>query len=94
MVTSFLQHLASFLSAEEGRAIAYAFHAASSDNLEEIEFQQEKMREHLFGCFTKQKQFLFPHLQKRAHVPRYTHGFHTRKYKCSAPVKCQNALTT
>ena len=50
-------------------AIAYAFHAASGDNLEEIEFQQEKMREHLVGCFTKQKLFPFPHLQKRAHVP-------------------------
>ena len=52
-------------------AIPYAFHAASGDNLEEIEFQQEKMREHLAGCFTKQKLFPFPHLQKRANVPCY-----------------------
>ena len=52
-------------------AIAYAFHAARGDSLEDIEFEQDKMRQHLARCLTKQKLTPFPHSQRRAHVPPY-----------------------
>ena len=52
-------------------AIAYAFHAARGDSLEDIEFEQDKMRQHLARCLTKQKFTPFPHSQRRARVPPY-----------------------
>ena len=52
-------------------AIAYAFHAARGDSLEDIEFEQDKMRQHLAKCLTKQKLTPFPHSQRRAPVPPY-----------------------
>ena len=33
-------------------ATAYAFHAAREDSLEDIEFEQDKMRQHLAECLT------------------------------------------
>ena len=52
-------------------AIAYAFHAARGDSLEDIEFEQDKMQQHLARCLTKQKLTPFPHSQRRARVPLY-----------------------
>ena len=52
-------------------AVAYAFHAARGDSLEDIEFEQDKMRQHLARCLTKQKLTPFPHSQRRARVPPY-----------------------
>ena len=50
-------------------AIAYDFHAARGDSLEDIEFEQDKMRQHLARCLTKQKLTPLPHSQRRARVP-------------------------
>ena len=42
-------------------AIAFAYHAARGDNLSNIKFQQEKMRQHLVHCFKKKRLEPFPH---------------------------------
>ena len=46
-------------------AIAYAWHAARGDNLEEMIFEQGKMRDHLVTCFRRQKLTPFPHSKRR-----------------------------
>ena len=42
-------------------AIAFAYHAASGDDPAELQFQQERMRDHLLQCFKKKKLTSFPH---------------------------------
>ena len=42
-------------------AITFAYHAARGDNLSNIKFQQEKMRQHLAHCFKKKRLEPFPH---------------------------------
>ena len=42
-------------------AIAFAYHAARGDNLSNIKFQQEKMRQYLVHCFKKKRLQPFPH---------------------------------
>ena len=41
--------------------IAFAYHAARGNNLSNIKFQQEKMRQHLAYCFKKKRLELFPY---------------------------------
>ena len=36
-------------------AIAFAYHAASGDNPADLQFQQERMRDHLLQCFKKKQ---------------------------------------
>ena len=42
-------------------AIAFAFHAARGDDLTQIEFHQDKMRDHLAKCFRNKHFTPFPH---------------------------------
>ena len=49
-------------------AVAYAIEAASGQDLEviaDIEFVQEKMREHLLKCFETKKMSRFPKMRKK-----------------------------
>ena len=52
-------------------AIAYAFHAARRDSLEDIEFEQDKNAAALSRCLTMQKLTPFPHSQRRVRVSPY-----------------------
>ena len=45
-------------------AIAFAVHAASGQNVEELEFDQARMREHLIKCFTQKRMLPFPTIQR------------------------------
>ena len=45
-------------------AIAFAVHAASGQNVEELEFDQVRMREHLIKCFTQKRMLPFPTIQR------------------------------
>ncbi len=48
-------------------AIAFAVHLLQGNNIEEIEFDQKKMRSHLNYCFWKKKLFAFPTLSKKGY---------------------------
>ena len=54
-------------------AIAFAYHAASGDNPAELQFQQERMRDHLLQCFKNNSHhFLtrfWPNDESKMHSP-------------------------
>ena len=54
-------------------AIAFAYYMASGDNVEIIEFDQGKMRNHLSDCFKNSKLLPFPQLKECG--PRELHRF-------------------
>lgn len=45
-------------------AIAFAVHAALGQNVENLEFDQAQMRDHLMKCFSRKRMFPFPILDK------------------------------
>ena len=47
-------------------AIAFALHAALGDNVEELEFDQSKMRDHIQKCFGKKYLDPFPTTSKKS----------------------------
>ena len=75
-------------------AIAYAFHAARGDDLEEMTFDQATMREHLARCFSRQKLTPFPHLQKNAGIlyPRYLYQHIEVFCNCEMPECLDNMI--
>lgn len=45
-------------------AIAFAVHAALGESVDELEFDQAQMREHLIKCFTKKRMLPFPTVEE------------------------------
>ncbi len=71
-------------------AIAFAVHLLRGDNIEDIDFDQEKMRSHLNSCFLKEKCFLFLRYPLRDVVSPHT--FHTFSLKYIVTVRCQKLM--
>ncbi len=71
-------------------AIAFAVHLLRGDNIEDIDFDQEKMRSHLNSCFWRKKMLPFPTLSTKGR--RIPHTFHTFSLKYIVTVRCQKLM--
>ncbi len=68
-------------------AIAFAVHLLRGDNIEDIDFDQEKMRSHLNSCFWRKKMLPFPTLStKGRRITTYFPYFQLEVYcHCKMP---------
>ncbi len=68
-------------------AIAFAVHLLRGDNIEDIDFDQEKMRSHLNSCFWRKKMLPFPTLStKGCRITTYFPYFQLEVYcHCKMP---------
>ena len=68
-------------------AIAFAYHAASGDNPADLQFQQERMRDHLLQCFKKKQLSPFPHMVLAKQRKQDVFPYHEIEvfYDCNIP---------